>query len=365
MKKLLSTIKKVFAAQNSYFSECGQEIAIRNLELMCTLCCAGIIMYALYFLVTQLFFPQWGISAVYSVFVPMLLGFYLYAHSRLRGGAVRAAPAMTATTLMYAGIMLNVIALSVFPHPNVPSVYFPLFLIMGPVTFILPVRRQLAVTLGGFTLFYVLVLKFKNPVCWSHELFEAFTALFLALIVIILMMQLRVQSDSLKTKYYDLSRLDGLTGVLNKSAGLAAADHYLAAMGPEERCAVLFVDIDDFKALNDTHGHIEGDRWLMAIGGALQALCRKDDIVFRFGGDEFVVLLKDLPGGDTAEQKARRFSDSIAELSGPRLSKVTCSVGICYAGRGGGSIAELAAKADASLYDAKKRGKDSYAIYTD
>ena len=136
-------------------------------------------------------------------------------------------------------------------------------------------------------------------------------------------------------------------------------------MGPEERCAVLFVDIDDFKALNDTHGHIEGDRWLMAIGGALQALCRKDDIVFRFGGDEFVVLLKDLPGGDTAEQKARRFSDSIAELSGPRLSKVTCSVGICYAGRGGGSIAELAAKADASLYDAKKRDKDSYAIYTD
>ena len=103
-------------------------------------------------------------------------------------------------------------------------------LYMGPVTFILPVRRQLAVTLGGFALFYVLVLKFKNPVCWSHELFEAFTALFLALIVIILMMQLRVQSDSLKTKYYDLSRLDGLTGVLNKSAGLAAADHYLAAM---------------------------------------------------------------------------------------------------------------------------------------
>lgn len=353
-----SSIKSAFSAQNSYFKECGHEIAARNLELMCTLCVAGVFIYLFYDIVTLLLFPQWAISSVYCILVPVLTGFFIYARKKLQSGDIDPAAAMTATTLLYISVMAEIIALSVFPHPEVPSVYFPLFLILGPVMFILPMRRQLAITVPSFVIFVLLVVKFKSPSCWSHELFEASTAFLFSVIAIILMMQMRVQSDLLKDKYYALSRMDELTGALNKSAGLAAADAYLASMREGELCAALFADIDDFKRLNDTRGHLEGDRCLKALGASLQSVCRRDDIVFRFGGDEFIVLLKDISGPGIASQRAEQFLASLAAWP----QSATCSIGICCAG-GGITADELVRRADSALYKAKENGKNSCAMY--
>jgi diguanylate cyclase (GGDEF)-like protein len=358
MSKLKEKLKNVIKSQNSYFRECGQEIAVRNLELMCTLCWAGITIYILYYAFTELFYPQWRISLLYGVMVPLLAVFLVYAKRKLRDGRIDPAACMKVTTLAYAAIMAELIALSVFPHPDVPSVYFPLFLILGPVMFILPLRRQLVITTVSFAVFVYLVVTFKSPVCWSHELFETSTSFIFSLIAIMLMMQMRVQSDILKNKYYALSRMDGLTGILNKTAGLATAESYLSSMRQGEQCAVLFIDIDDFKHINDTRGHLEGDHWLKAVGADLLSVCRRDDIVCRFGGDEFLVLLKDISGRDSARQKAAQFLDAIAESGSG--ADITCSIGICCSG---GSLDEFIKRADQALYKAKDGGKNSICVY--
>ena len=131
---------------------------------------------------------------------------------------------------------------------------------------------------------------------------------------------------------------------------------------PRKRFAVFFVDLDDFKKINDTYGHIEGDRLLRKIGAVLKSVCRKDDIVCRFGGDEFLILIKDLSGEDTAARKAEQILAALQNLSGREKYAISCSIGICYVAEGRGEIESYIRKADQALYAAKNKGKNHFEL---
>lgn len=133
--------------------------------------------------------------------------------------------------------------------------------------------------------------------------------------------------------------IDPLTGLLNR-AGL---DLVTSAPGgarrlPEPR-AIVVIDLDDFKATNDEHGHAEGDRVLSGVGGTILRLCRKDDIAVRLGGDEFILLLP-----STSDDSAAAFADRIeAEVTAP------CSTGITQ-WRGDEALHQAIARADRLMY---------------
>jgi diguanylate cyclase (GGDEF)-like protein len=121
--------------------------------------------------------------------------------------------------------------------------------------------------------------------------------------------------------------------------------------------SVLMVDLDDFKRINDEHGHLAGDRVLRAIAGALRAAVRTSDVVARYGGDEFVVLMP-----DTDEVEARAVADraeaAVAELGHSMgdgsTVHVSCSVGLALHPRDGRSAKELLRAADAGMYRHKR-----------
>lgn len=362
MKKIAGYFRKIAAIQKAYFTEYSREIAVRNLQLMRTVGCAGTIVYLSYYAFTALFFRQLTISPLYALIIPVLIAFLLHAEKALAAEKINAKAALKVTLLLYITLMLYVIVMSVFPHPDVPSAYYPLFLLMAPVLFILPAYQHLAMTISSLILFYPLVLIFKSPACWPHELFEATTASVFSVILIVVMTQYRIQSDSLKNKYYLLSRQDALTGTANKSAGEAAAREYIAGLRPGERSAMLLVDIDDFKGFNDGYGHLEGDRLLKMVGSTLIALCRKDDIVYRFGGDEFAIVLKDIQTDDVAVQKARNIIDAITKIDNNYREPPTCSVGVCFCDSAG-SEELLIRRADTALYHAKMEGKNRFEVW--
>ena len=110
-------------------------------------------------------------------------------------------------------------------------------------------------------------------------------------------------------------------------------------------------------------GHLEGDRLLKMIGSTLIALCRKDDIVYRFGGDEFAILLKDVQTDNLAIQKARNIIDAITKIDNNYKNPPTCSVGICF--RDGDTVGseEMIRRADAALYCAKRKGKNRFEVW--
>jgi diguanylate cyclase (GGDEF)-like protein len=126
--------------------------------------------------------------------------------------------------------------------------------------------------------------------------------------------------------------------------------------------AVLFVDLDDFKAVNDTYGHAAGDQMLIAVAHRLTSVCRAADVVSRFGGDEFAILLskRDSDAEVVAQRIIRQLAASMS-IAG-RSVTAKASIGIAY-GRHGRTSEQVLREADAAMYTVKRAGKSGFRVF--
>ena len=121
--------------------------------------------------------------------------------------------------------------------------------------------------------------------------------------------------------------------------------------------AVLLADIDHFKRVNDTHGHAAGDDVLKAVALRLSQLLRHGDVAARFGGEEFLVILKETDA-EGAMVVAEKIRASVEALTVPIVGRVTLSIGCAVAVEGRELSAALVKRADDALYEAKSRGRN-------
>jgi diguanylate cyclase (GGDEF)-like protein/PAS domain S-box-containing protein len=160
---------------------------------------------------------------------------------------------------------------------------------------------------------------------------------------------------------------DALTGLPNRRL---FRDRLTVALAHARRMkhplAVMFLDLDRFKVVNDTLGHSTGDELLKAIAARLQASLREEDSIARMGGDEFTVLLADLKTADAAAKIAQKVLDTIAlpvQIEGTELF-ITTSIGIALFPSDGDTAEVLLANADHAMYRAKDAGRNSYQMFT-
>lgn len=150
---------------------------------------------------------------------------------------------------------------------------------------------------------------------------------------------------------------DGLTGLLNRAAFLGLLEDKLApGRGAESFGALVMADLDHFKAVNDLNGHAAGDAALNAFASACRKSVRSDDLVGRYGGEEFILFLP----GATPEQAARvteQISLTMKNYAAP-LVLPTVSYGIAPVGAAGDALKAAIRSADAALYQAKAQGRD-------
>ncbi|MBA2443318.1 MAG: sensor domain-containing diguanylate cyclase [Rubrobacter sp.] len=170
-----------------------------------------------------------------------------------------------------------------------------------------------------------------------------------------------------KTLVEDLVRRafhDGLTGLPNRALFMDRLEHALARVHRRgSPVAVIFLDLDDFKAVNDELGHMSGDRLLATVGRRLSESLRPGDTAARLGGDEFAVVLEDTENLQDATRVAERILESLRApmtLNGRTVS-VTVSSGIAVS-EGQHRAEELLHIADAAMYRAKRRGKAGYTV---
>ena len=161
-------------------------------------------------------------------------------------------------------------------------------------------------------------------------------------------------------KARELAKTDSLTGLYNYGG---AEERVAEALGQGTSGALLFIDLDDFKLVNDTLGHQQGDQLLKKIANVLRLQTREGDIHARVGGDEFVVYLKNIKEPEQALNCAKRICESINRLSLPQQGapSVSCSIGIAFAPADGVNYAALSSAADRRAYRAKAQGKDRFA----
>jgi diguanylate cyclase (GGDEF)-like protein len=158
---------------------------------------------------------------------------------------------------------------------------------------------------------------------------------------------------------------DPLTGLTNRRRFMEAAEGALASRGAPGSVAALFLDLDDFKTINDTLGHAAGDEVLVAVGERLRSAVRGSDLAARLGGDEFGVLLRDLPDEQRAIEVAERLLRMLSEpiTIGDASVGVRASVGIAIDSSRMRGVDDLLGDADIAMYQAKAQGKGCYHVF--
>lgn len=159
---------------------------------------------------------------------------------------------------------------------------------------------------------------------------------------------------------------DILTGLLSRAAYLPIAKQTIRqARSVHSMFALLFVDLNEFKAINDTLGHHWGDLLLIAVAKRLTAAVRKEDVVVRMGGDEFAIIEADIPSMDAARGLACKLVDAVSRpysLEG-RSVCTSASIGVAIYPMSGDDPEVLLRNADRAMYCAKRRGAGQYELY--
>ena len=157
---------------------------------------------------------------------------------------------------------------------------------------------------------------------------------------------------------------DATTGLLNRRAFRDAASAILARRDPSRGSVLAVLDLDGFKAVNDSRGHPAGDQILELVAAAIRTNLRVRDVAGRYGGDEFVIFLSDcgLPEAERILQRVRKIISSVSTATG---SAVTASVGLVASDRADDRLDDLIRAADHALLDSKHSGKDQLRVAAD
>lgn len=173
--------------------------------------------------------------------------------------------------------------------------------------------------------------------------------------------QIEIKNKELKR----LNERDSFTGLLNKAFFEKKVQERLQRKtDEEEKDVLLIIDIDNFKEINDTYGHVVGDQVIKEVANLLQNKTRHMDYVGRIGGDEFCVLMLDIPNMEVMELWIKNFIKSVQDITCDKVmpGEITVSVGAASSD-GKSTNLELFEKADKAMYEAKKKAKNTYGTY--
>jgi diguanylate cyclase (GGDEF)-like protein len=171
-------------------------------------------------------------------------------------------------------------------------------------------------------------------------------------------MSLALSNLSLREKLRNQALRDPLTGLYNRRYMEDMLDRFVRlAARTESSLAVVMIDIDHFKRLNDQHGHLHGDAVLRAVAGTIMEALRETDVACRYGGEELIVLLPDC-GMDAAAVKAEEIRLRIEDLSSAHGVEISASLGVAAIPSSASTVPELVKAADDALYEAKAAGRN-------
>jgi diguanylate cyclase (GGDEF)-like protein len=233
--------------------------------------------------------------------------------------------------------------------------------------------------LAGYALVINMLMRFRPHALQSvtHEWFNwLLLALTLPLFGYIcgrirrLRERLRARNEELQQaigQIHAMATRDEVTGLYNRAFFSESLEHALAQAGRHERSvALLFIDVDRFKLINDSLGHPAGDRALREIGARIAACVRESDIVARLGGDEFVALIENVQSPAGPQEVAQKIIAAVArslQLEGRELA-LSVSIGVAITPADGADAATLMRNADIALYRAKEQGRNRFSFYT-
>ena len=266
-------------------------------------------------------------------------------------------------------LMITLAELSVFiiyllnlhnQNTHDPSLQFISMMLLILAVFLIPNRWKNSMMAGSIMLigYIIYCLFFQDPLI-SPSLVQRGIYLFICIVSCAIFVYGRESSERkhfAADKLLELTSItDRLTGIYNRGRFEYILGLWIKNMRHDPFC-LLFFDIDDFRKLNDIHGHSAGDQILIGITEIVTANIRDSDIFARWGGEEFVVLFGEIPI-ERAKELAERILKAVGNKPYDNIGKVTVSIGVAQYKRGE-TITEFVNTADAKMYEAKQAGKN-------
>lgn len=360
-KCIAFNIKTELQNRAEFYRNTRSEAAGSNMKLLITANIAAIFLLILFLLLTPYIIPGWIPTAWHIAFLPTLLVslslILLYAARRSYAyGVVTSLCVLLDIILLTFSILLDTVG-----SPHGPGTFLAIMLIVIPSLFTVPLLLSYALTVTAELVYVAFTLICKDNMIGRYDIFSSIVAFSFSLVVANIITILNVRNYMLQKKYKSRSMTDGLTHILNKEASFERLEKYFLLSNPETTCTFIIMDLDNFKKLNDTKGHAFGDQILRQVGMLLLGTFRHVDVVGRFGGDEFIVLMEDVASEQIAEEKCRMIQEGLRRMSAKEGGvEVTASFGIVLASRQQVVLERIFLRADEALYEAKRKGKFTY-----
>lgn len=293
------------------------------------------------------------IGAVYSVIV-IILFFILKKESLIAQLIIY----LSISLLFFLGIIISNNRL------EVPAVTFIVFLLMAPL-FMIDKPFYMAIELSiASTVFLIYMHGKKTDEIWNIDLVNVVIFTFVGIILNVIANAIRIKEFVLTREIKIQKDLDELTGLKNKGALTRAINKYLSDK-TKSKGIMFMLDIDRFKMINDTYGHDVGDSVINQLGSFLDSSFSNGEIIGRFGGDEFIVFIKDSDDLAAARKKAEDIVFGASE--NVRLPvddvKISISIGVAIYQGVENNYSELFKKADIALYKSKADPDNRFAFY--
>lgn len=349
-------LQRFFAERRAYYEGAREDIEFLNLSA----CLIVSLTTLLFFVVHALLVFVPGTPWCASVFCVAPIGILLAASFASAVAYRRSSGELAAklSVLVSALVFLSSILTDVFGSPDATGVFMPIVCVALPSFFILPLRVGAPVTLVASFAYALSSLAIKAPVDAGQDVVRLLFALACAVLVREIVMRCRVRHFMTGMKYRDSGIYDPLSRLLSKQSSFDEMQKRLREADLSTPCALAVVDIDEFKSVNDDLGHLVGDMAIRRVGAALKDSVGEQDVVGRFGGDEFVVFLANADEArlrSVFESSKIAASSSIEEETG---RKIAYSVGAVLAKGGGVDLIDAFVQADRALYVAKRSGKN-------
>lgn len=265
---------------------------------------------------------------------------------------------------IYSIIMAASVYLGTLAQPDMNAVTFIVFLVVLPL-FMIDIPSRMCFFMGIFSLAFCILTKYiKAPYIASYDIINTVIFFLLSIVTSHQSNYLNIR-QIMSNNILELQRdTDKMTGLWNRGFCERKITSFLTL--PDSMGALLVIDIDNFKNVNDSKGHDCGDQVLKEIGSALKHSFRSSDIIGRIGGDEFMVFLSNCIDSDIIRQRISSFLEDVSNINsslGQDIPHIGASVGVAFFPEDGSNFKELFKHADEALYLSKQNGKNQYAFY--
>lgn len=363
IKELLYLIRTELRNRRTFFRDGSASNCSSNLKLLIAANTTAILFLIAFILVTPLIISSWHPTPYHLAFLPALLICFAVSLIYYRGHRNGGKGASLLCILLSIILLTFSVLLDTIGSAGAPAIFVPMMYVIVPVVFTLPFHISYGMIAITEIAYAFMLSTYKNNMTGRYDLFGSIVALACSLIIANIITMLRVRDYMLQAEYKYRSMTDGLTNILNKEAIFDALRKYFQAYNPHTTCALIIMDLDNFKTLNDTKGHAAGDVLLKEIGRLLTETFRRLDIIGRFGGDEFVILLKGTADPLLIHNKYTMIQERLKQLTQEQLDiPVTASFGSVYAEDQTVDAHLLFQQADTALYEAKRKEKSSCVI---